>query len=116
MKDLIKQYLDQGISRRQFMAGLSAIGLSSVSARSVAQSLTPFAAPSGTAATREAMFSTLSISVMVLAILAASQAFTQLLAYTGSAQKLVQVAGALPFSPIWVLIATSSSAMDRRSA
>lgn len=40
-------------------------------------------------ATREAMFSTLKISVMVLAILAASQAFTQLLAYTGSAQKLV---------------------------
>ena len=35
------------------------------------------------AATRDAMFSTLKISVMVLAILAASQAFTQLLAYTG---------------------------------
>ena len=45
------------------------------------------------AATRDAMFSTLKISVMVLAILAASQAFTQLLAYTGSAQKLVLLAG-----------------------
>jgi tripartite ATP-independent transporter DctM subunit len=56
------------------------------------------------AATRDAMFSTLKISVMVLAILAASQAFTQLLAYTGSAQKLVQLAGGLPIPPIWVIV------------
>jgi tripartite ATP-independent transporter DctM subunit len=56
------------------------------------------------AATRDALFSTLKISVMVLAILAASQAFTQLLAYTGSAQKLVQAAGQLPVSPIWVVV------------
>jgi tripartite ATP-independent transporter DctM subunit len=55
-------------------------------------------------ATREAMFSTLKISVMVLAILAASQAFTQLLAYTGSAQKLVMLAGTLPVPPIWVIV------------
>jgi tripartite ATP-independent transporter DctM subunit len=55
-------------------------------------------------ATREAMFSTLKISVMVLAILAASQAFTQLLAYTGSAQKLVVLAGTLPIPPIWVIV------------
>jgi tripartite ATP-independent transporter DctM subunit len=55
-------------------------------------------------ATRDAMFSTLKISVMVLAILAASQAFTQLLAYTGSANKLVQIAGALPIPPIWVIV------------
>ena len=48
------------------------------------------------AATRDAMFSTLKISVMVLAILAASQAFTQLLAYTGSAQKLVVTLGTRP--------------------
>src|SRR5258708_35320153 len=50
------------------------------------------------------MFSTLKISVMVLAILAASQAFTQLLAYTGSAQKLVVAAGTLPLPPIWVIV------------
>jgi tripartite ATP-independent transporter DctM subunit len=56
------------------------------------------------AATREAMFSTLKISVMVLAILAASQAFTQLLAYSGSAQKLVSLAGTLPVSPIWIIV------------
>jgi tripartite ATP-independent transporter DctM subunit len=55
-------------------------------------------------ATRDAMFSTLKISVMVLAILAASQAFTQLLAYTGSAQKIVQLAGSLPIPPIWVIV------------
>ena len=41
MKDLIKQYLDQGISRRQLMQGLSAIGLSTVAARAVEQSLAP---------------------------------------------------------------------------
>jgi len=58
------------------------------------------------AATREAMLSTLKISVMVLAILAASQAFTQLLAYTGSAQKLVVAAGTLPIPPIWVIVLT----------
>ncbi len=56
------------------------------------------------AATRDAMFSTLKISIMVLAILAASQAFTQLLAYTGSAQKLVQIAGSLPIPPILVIV------------
>lgn len=55
-------------------------------------------------ATREALFSTLKISVMVLAILAASQAFTQLLAYTGSAHKLVAIAGSLSIPPILVVI------------
>jgi tripartite ATP-independent transporter DctM subunit len=55
-------------------------------------------------ATHEALVSTLRISVMVLAILAASQAFTQLLAYTGSANKLVGLAGELPLSPIWVIV------------
>jgi tripartite ATP-independent transporter DctM subunit len=55
-------------------------------------------------ATRDAMISTLKISVMVLAILAASQAFTQLLAYTGSAQKLVVAAGSLAVPPIWVIV------------
>ncbi len=43
MKELIKQFLDEGISRRQFMSGLSVLGLSSVAAKSVAQTLTPFA-------------------------------------------------------------------------
>jgi tripartite ATP-independent transporter DctM subunit len=56
------------------------------------------------AATRDALFSTLKISVMVLAILAASQAFTQLLAYTGSAQKLIAVAGTLPVPPILIIV------------
>ena len=39
MKDLIKQYLDDGLSRRQLMSGLSALGLSTVAAKAVAQSL-----------------------------------------------------------------------------
>jgi thiamine pyrophosphate-dependent acetolactate synthase large subunit-like protein len=42
MKDLIKQYLDHGMSRRQLMTGLSALGMSTVAARSVAQSLETF--------------------------------------------------------------------------
>jgi len=43
MKDLIKQYLDDGMSRRQLMTGLSAIGMSTVAAQAVAQSLAPAA-------------------------------------------------------------------------
>lgn len=54
--------------------------------------------------TLDALISTLKISVMVLAILAASQAFTQLLAYTGATQKLVLWASELPISPIWVIV------------
>ncbi len=41
MKELIKQYLDEGMSRRRLMTGLSALGMSTVAVRSVAQSLTP---------------------------------------------------------------------------
>src|ERR1700730_17546910 len=41
MKELIKQYLDDGISRRQLMTGLSALGMSTVAAQSMAQSLAP---------------------------------------------------------------------------
>lgn len=55
-------------------------------------------------AIRDALFSTLRISVMVLAILAASQAFTQLLAYTGSAQQLIALTGSLTIPPIWVIV------------
>jgi len=56
MKDLIKLYLDRGMSRRQLMSGLSALGLSSVAAETVAQSLAPFgqaAAATPTAPMRE---------------------------------------------------------------
>src|SRR5499427_2450559 len=42
MKDLIKQYLDNGMSRRQLMTGLSALGMSTVAVRAVAQSLETF--------------------------------------------------------------------------
>jgi thiamine pyrophosphate-dependent acetolactate synthase large subunit-like protein len=56
MKELIKQYLDHGISRRGLMAGLGTMGMSAVAARSVAQSLAPFgqaAAAPAAAAVRE---------------------------------------------------------------
>ncbi len=44
MKELIKRYLDDGLSRRQLMTGLSALGMTSVAAKSVAQSLEPVTA------------------------------------------------------------------------
>src|ERR1700680_5130344 len=44
MKNLIKQYLDRGISRRHFLSGLGALGVSSVAANSMASSLAPFIA------------------------------------------------------------------------
>src|SRR5215472_337841 len=48
MKELIRQYLDDGVSRRQLMTGLSALGMSTVAANAMAQSLTPAsAAPPG---------------------------------------------------------------------
>jgi thiamine pyrophosphate-dependent acetolactate synthase large subunit-like protein len=48
MKELIRQYLDDGISRRQLMTGLSALGMSTVAAKAMAQSLAPaLAAPPG---------------------------------------------------------------------
>lgn len=45
MKDLIKRYLDHGISRRQLTSGLSALGMSTVAAKAMAQSLTTFTTP-----------------------------------------------------------------------
>lgn len=53
---------------------------------------------------KESLFSTLRISVMVLVILAASQAFTQLLAYTGATQSLVSWAVGLNMEPIWLIV------------
>ncbi len=44
MKELIRQYLDEGISRRQLMTGLSALGMSTLAAKAVAQSLAPASA------------------------------------------------------------------------
>jgi thiamine pyrophosphate-dependent acetolactate synthase large subunit-like protein len=49
MKDLIKQYLDNGLSRRDLMTGLSAIGMSAAATKAVAQSLETFG-QGGTAA------------------------------------------------------------------
>ncbi len=49
VKELFKQYLDRGISRRQLMAGLGAAGMSTLAARAMAQSLAPFASPAAAA-------------------------------------------------------------------
>jgi thiamine pyrophosphate-dependent acetolactate synthase large subunit-like protein len=53
MKDLIKQYLDNGMSRRQLMTGLSALGMSSVAIKAVAESLETYG--QGAAPPRAAM-------------------------------------------------------------
>ena len=42
MKELVKQYLDRSLSRRELLSGLSAIGMSTVAAKTVAQSLETF--------------------------------------------------------------------------
>ncbi len=42
MKELIKQYLDRGISRRQLLSGLGTLGVTTVAARAMASSLAPF--------------------------------------------------------------------------
>jgi len=50
MKDLIKQYLDRGISRRNFLSGLGGAGITSMAANSMARSLAPFVAEAGKSA------------------------------------------------------------------
>ena len=45
MKDLIKQYMDGGVSRRNFLSSLGALGITSVAANSMARSLAPFSPP-----------------------------------------------------------------------
>ncbi len=50
MKELVKQYLDRDISRRKLMKGLSAVGLSTVAAKTVAQTLAPVSAKAAEAA------------------------------------------------------------------
>jgi benzoylformate decarboxylase len=42
IKDLVKQYIDRGLSRRQFLARLTGIGLSTAAATAVAREFTPF--------------------------------------------------------------------------
>jgi thiamine pyrophosphate-dependent acetolactate synthase large subunit-like protein len=54
MKDLIKQYLDQGLSRRQLVSGLSALGMSTVAAKAVAQNVSPVAQGAAPPAATEA--------------------------------------------------------------
>jgi benzoylformate decarboxylase len=54
MKDLVRQFMDTGISRRQLVAGLTATGLGAVNARAVAKSLDePIGLAAGGAAARE---------------------------------------------------------------
>ena len=42
MKDLIKDYLDNRLSRRQLLAALGTLGITAAAANSMVQSLAPF--------------------------------------------------------------------------
>jgi thiamine pyrophosphate-dependent acetolactate synthase large subunit-like protein len=44
MKDLVKQYLDCGVSRRNFLTALGGVGLTATAADAIANSLAPFVA------------------------------------------------------------------------
>src|SRR5712691_5126523 len=55
MKELIKQYLDNGISRRKLISGLTTIGMSTVAAKAMAQNLAPVASPAAGAVPRAAV-------------------------------------------------------------
>lgn len=57
------------------------------------------------AVVREALESTLRISVMVLVILGAAQAFSQILAFTGANRNVVAWAAGLQMSPLRLIIA-----------
>jgi len=45
MKELIKQYLDRGVSRRKFLSGMTAVGMTAAGAQTLARSLAAFQAP-----------------------------------------------------------------------
>lgn len=53
---------------------------------------------------REAVFSSLSISAMIIAILACSKLFSQLLSFTGATSGLVDAATALNLDPAWMFL------------
>lgn len=53
---------------------------------------------------RGSLDSTLSISVMVLVILAGSQAFSQIMAFSGANRELVRWVLALPLQPIFIIL------------
>ena len=55
MKELIKQYLDHGMSRRQFTTALGALGMSTAAVKAVAQSLETFGQGSPPAAAMREM-------------------------------------------------------------
>src|SRR5579883_378369 len=55
VKELIKQYLDNGISRRTLISGLTTIGMSGIAARAMAQNLAPAAGSTAGAATAGAV-------------------------------------------------------------
>ncbi len=54
MKELIKQYLDRGISRRKLISGLTSVGMSTVAAKAMAQNLAPAAGSTASAVAADA--------------------------------------------------------------
>ncbi len=54
MKGVIKEYIDCGLSRRQFISALTGLGLTAAAARTVAQDFTPFVTRPGESPPRNA--------------------------------------------------------------
>ncbi len=53
---------------------------------------------------KKSMLSSLRVTAMILIIVAASTAFSQVLAFSGASQQLMQLLANLPFSPFWVML------------
>jgi tripartite ATP-independent transporter DctM subunit len=59
----------------------------------------------------ESLKATLGVTVMMLMIITGSTAFSQILAFTGASGGLVEMATALPLSPIWLVVAMQAVLM-----
>jgi tripartite ATP-independent transporter DctM subunit len=53
---------------------------------------------------KESIFASLKVTVMILTIIAASAAFSQILAFSGASRAMLQLALGMAVSPFWILI------------
>lgn len=53
---------------------------------------------------KKSILSSMRVTAMILIIVAASTAFSQVLAFSGATQQLMQLVASMPYSPFWILI------------
>lgn len=53
---------------------------------------------------KKSMLASMRVTAMILIIVAASSAFSQVLAFSGATRHLLQLVSNLPFSPFWILV------------